>query len=125
MAQKEMKEQIALVQWAEAQRLLLIHQANEGQRARSSGYILKLMGMRPGFPDLMFLEPSPHYPALFLEMKQNRKYTKSEMGKECWQRQQWWIDELNRKGYFATFCYGWLQGAKIITMYRAGTLKRD
>lgn len=129
MAQTELKEQIALVKWAEANKLLLIHVANEGKRALSNGYILKAMGMRPEFPDLMLLKPAINEKygllhGLFLEMKQNRKYSHSEMSKESWLRQQWWIDQLNASGYFATFCYGWMEGAKIITMYRAGTILR-
>jgi len=123
---KEYQHQIDLVSWAQKNLgMLLVHPSNEGKRSYLSGYILKLMGIRPGFPDLMLFERSVQYPALFIEMKCNREYTKSEMSKESWQRQKWWIDHLNSQGYFATFCFGFMEGAKILTLYRSGNLGRD
>ena len=48
----EQQHQIAVVKWANLSKIPLVHVANEGFRSAKTGAILKMMGMRPGFPDL-------------------------------------------------------------------------
>lgn len=52
-------------------RLLLHHSANEGRLVHSArdGAKRKAMGMRAGFPDLIFMQPNRHFPYLALELK--------------------------------------------------------
>lgn len=121
IALKEYKEQMLLIEWADLHGLIPVHCPNGGTNPKR-GWILKQMGVRPGFPDLTLYIANAKYHGLFLEMKQNRFYTASQKNTESWQRQQWWIDHLLSQGYYATFVYGWQHGAKIITDFLANKL---
>lgn len=53
-----------LVQWPK-----LHHSPNGGFRSKSSGQRFKLMGVRPGFPDLVLYERRGKYCGLAIELK--------------------------------------------------------
>ena len=108
---------MALVKWAHFQKIKLIHIPNEGKRSLTEGYNLKKMGLSPGFMDLFLPEARGGYFGLFLEMKQNRPYATHETKTKTWINQKNWIDELNKQGYFASFCFGWEQGMNLIQQY--------
>lgn len=71
----EDKLQIACCHWFDLQypqlRLLLHHSPNEGRLMRPDrdGAKRKAMGMRPGFPDFIFLQPNKLYSYLAVELK--------------------------------------------------------
>jgi len=119
---KEYKEQMLLMQWCDLHGYLPVHCPNGEIRTEKRAWLLKQMGLRPGFPDLTLFKRTDKYGALHLEMKQNRYYRESEKKTEHWQRQQWWIDHLTDQGYYAAFAYGWEHGARIIQDYLAGKL---
>lgn len=55
-------------------RLLLHHSPNEGllMKHDRDGAKRKAMGMRPGFPDFIFLMPNRQYPYLAMELKSEK-----------------------------------------------------
>lgn len=70
--------QMACKYWFDCQypqyRLLLHHSPNEGllMKHDRDGAKRKAMGMRPGFPDFIFLLPNRVYPFLALELKSEK-----------------------------------------------------
>lgn len=79
--------QISCKYWFDCQypqyRLLLHHSPNEGRLMQHDrdGAKRKAMGMRPGFPDFIFLLPNREYPYLAMELK-SEKGRQSEHQKE-------------------------------------------
>ncbi len=113
----ERQEQIALIDWAELRDIPLVHHANEGKRSSREGAILKRMGLRPGYPDLSLSKAHGGYFGLFIELKLNRAYTKSEMETESWKAQSAWLTELANEHYYALRCFGWDHARQVIEMY--------
>lgn len=70
--------QMACKYWFDCQypqyRLLLHHSPNEGllMKHDRDGAKRKAMGMRPGFPDFIFLLPNRQHPYLALELKSEK-----------------------------------------------------
>jgi hypothetical protein len=116
-AMSEKDHQIALVKWASLNQITLVHNANEGKRSPQGGKILKKMGMSSGFPDLALYEGFGGFYGMFLEMKQNREYRRSEMTTSTWKNQVEWVKRLNDAGYSAKFAFGWEDGMNIIKHY--------
>ncbi len=116
----ESQEQRALVKWIKTQRIfddLLIKLNNEGKRTDAQGWNLKLLGMSPGASDLFLAYPTRKFHGLWLEVKQNRQYTPSEMAKPSWQAQIKFLERMNSVGFAGHFCYGWEHGKRIIENY--------
>lgn len=116
----ENQEQRALVKWIRMQRIygdLLIKLNNEGKRTVQQGYHLKLMGMLPGASDLFLAYPTTQHHGLWLEVKQNRRYTPSEMAKPSWLAQQRFLNRMVSVGFSGHFCYGWEHGKRLIESY--------
>ncbi len=116
----ENQEQRSLVNW------LIYHPIvrdyfcknnNEGKRSDIQGRNLKLMGLRPGVSDLLIYYPTRSYHGLFLEVKRDKKYTPSERVTETWIAQEKFLDAVKKVGYAGEFCYGWVDGKKIIENY--------
>lgn len=75
---REDRLQIDCKYWFDCQypqyRLLLHHSPNEGllMKHDRDGAKRKAMGMRPGFPDFIFLMPNRQYPYLAMELKSEK-----------------------------------------------------
>ena len=69
MKTNETLEQIAVANYLRLKKILFIHIQNEGKRSLTTARILKAMGLQPGFPDLLILEPKGEYHGLAIEMK--------------------------------------------------------
>lgn len=69
----EEQQQIELVNWVHriypAQWSKLHHSPNGGQRSKSSGHKMKMMGTKKGFPDLVLFEKRGKFAGLVIEMK--------------------------------------------------------
>lgn len=116
----ERQEQIWLVQWLNLHPVLKDHfykTNNEAKRSLQTGSYLKLMGLRPGVSDIHVCYPTKSHPGLFLEVKRNKKYTPSEMNTPTWKAQEKFIEDQKKLGYQGHFCYGWIDGKKIIDSY--------
>lgn len=116
----ENQEQRALVKWLSMHPVLknfYCKNNNEGQRTVAQGWNLKLMGLRPGVSDILVYYPSKTKHGLFLEVKRNKKYSKSEMETDTWIMQQEFINTVKSVGYEGKTCYGWEDGVRIIQEY--------
>lgn len=116
----ENQEQRALVRWLKMHNRLrkcFCKNNNEGKRTAAQGHNLQLMGLRAGVSDLFIYYPTRQYHGLWLEVKQNRKYTPSEMRKDTWVAQAEFIDTVKKLGYAGEFCFGWEDGRNIIERY--------
>lgn len=68
----ETHEQITVARWLVLHKIFFIHPVNEGKRKRTTGRILKLMGMTAGASDFLIFDPPPLLPGYVgavLEMK--------------------------------------------------------
>ena len=109
----EKKEHLWFMDWVRLNHWLkerTHHSPNEGKRTHGNGYVLKKMGMSPGFPDFFFYIPNGRYSGLAIELKRKTNYVISR-------EQQAWIDRLNSDGYFATFAFGWEHAKMFVDNY--------
>lgn len=116
----ENQEQRALVKWLSYHpivREFFCKNNNEGKRTAAQGHNLKLMGLRPGVVDLYIYWPTKSHPGLWLEVKRNKKYSKSERSTDTWIAQEKFIETVKSVGYQGHFCYGWIDGKRIIEEY--------
>lgn len=90
---------------------------NEGKRSSIQGHRLKKMGLRPGVSDLCIYYPTKTYHGLWLEVKRNKKYTKSEQLTPSWVAQKKFLETVKSVGFAGDFCYGWVEGKEIIERY--------
>jgi hypothetical protein len=116
----ESQEQQALVKWIKLQPKfngLLIKLNNEGKRSPLQGHMLKLLGMEPGASDLLLAYPTIRHHGLFIEMKRNKIYTKSERKSDTWMRQEAFIENMKCVGYDGHMCFGWEDAKDKILRY--------
>lgn len=116
----EMQEQKALVKWLSYHPVVrdyFCKNNNEGRRSLAQGFNLKLLGLRPGVSDIFIYYPTKSHHGLWLEVKRNKKYTKSERSTVTWIAQENFQDKVKNIGYAARFCYGWMDGKEIIESY--------
>lgn len=116
----ENQEQRALVHWIRTQPRLIDHIMkfnNEGKRTAGQTWNLKQMGMMVGASDLFLAIPTASFSGLFLEIKQNRPYTRSERLRPTWKAQQAFIERMKAVGYDGHFVFGWEHGKRIIENY--------
>lgn len=112
----EAEEQRTLFEWINRasgkypELQLCFHIANGGSRNKIEAHNLKLQGVKPGVPDLMLPVPRGGYHGLFIELKRTKGGRASE-------EQQVWIRSLNRLGYKAMICHGWVEAAEAIKEY--------
>lgn len=120
----ENHEQRALVRWMSYHPIVrdyFCKNNNEGKRTEAQGHNLKLMGLRPGVSDLFVYYPSHGLSGLWLEVKRNKKYTKSERSTSTWIAQERFIENVISVGYAGSFCYGMEDGIRIIKEYLSGS----
>lgn len=90
---------------------------NEGKRTPAQGAQAKRMGLRQGASDLFIYYPTKTYHGLWLEIKRNKKYTPSERNTETWKAQEKFIETVKSVGFSGEFCYGFVDGKRIIEAY--------
>lgn len=88
----------------------LHHSPNGGFRNIREAAKLKAMGVKRGFPDLNLLVKRGEYKGLFIELKKIKGGVVSDEQGE-------WKAHLNREGFYATVCYGYLEAIAVITNY--------
>ena len=106
----EYQEGVALVRWANAKNIPLVHIPNEGKRSYTAAAMLRKTGLRKGFPDYFLPHVTSQYAGLFVELKRTRN-SKASI------EQLQWIDELNTRGYRATIAKGFDEAKQIIEEY--------
>jgi hypothetical protein len=116
----ESQEQRALVTWLSYHPIVrdfFCKNNNEGKRTEAQGHNLKLIGLRPGVSDLLIYWPTKTHPGLWLEVKRNKKYTKSERSTPTWIAQAKFLEQVKSVGFAGEFCYGWEEGKRIVENY--------
>lgn len=86
----ENQHQMAVVKWSQQPSVrekwpelkLMFHIPNERVCSKQQGRLLKLMGVKPGVPDLFLPVPRSRYHGLYIEMK-------TEVGTPS-EDQKWW-----------------------------------
>jgi len=78
-------------------------------------FLLMKMGYSSGTPDIWIYEPVGTYHGLVIELK---KPSGGTISKE----QKAWIEELNRRGYYACCCNGAGNAFEVVTKYIGGKL---
>lgn len=85
-----------------------------------AGMMKEIQGHR-GYPDLFIIEPRGIYHGLFIELKADGvslfKKNSSEFATPHIAEQSAMIDELNKRGYAASFCIGFNQAKAVIDTY--------
>ena len=89
---------------------MIYHIPNEGKRKERTGSNLKREGMKKGVPDLCIAVPKFNLHGLYIELKLDSKKKISEEQIE-------WIEDLRKRGYAATVCYGADEAMTLITAY--------
>jgi hypothetical protein len=124
----ESTEQIALFEWARFQAKktpelnLLFAVPNAGIRSSIIGARMKLEGLRAGVPDMFLPIARKAYHGLAIELKigKNKITTKKQMQRNKKNEnnsQEWWLEELNKQGYYAVVCYGFEEAKNTIINY--------
>lgn len=112
----EAQEQRALFQWAGLaeqqypELKLLHHIPNGGKRDVKTAANLKKEGVKAGVPDICLLVARGQYHGLYIELKQPKKGKLQKNQKE-------WLHALEKQGYSAKVCYGWLEAREVIEIY--------
>ena len=82
--------------------ILWIHSANEGSRSSAlEGRLLKLAGVKAGFPDIVIFDPPPNKPSF----KGAALELKSESGSLSGSQKQW-LDDLSNRGWLCACSHG-------------------
>jgi hypothetical protein len=116
----ENQEQRALVKWLSYHPIVrdyFLRIKNEGKKTPEQGWNDKLLGLRPGVSDLFIYYPTKSHHGLFLEVKRNKSYTKSERSTSTWIEQELFQKIVKKVGFDAKTCYGWEEGKRIIEGY--------
>lgn len=109
----EHEEQVRVAVWLDKKGLLYTASANGGLRHRLVAMKLKKSGVKGGYPDIMIHEPVGQYHGMLIEMKPQKGGTLTEL-------QKYWIESLNRKGYYAIRANGSVEAIKAIEDYMNG-----
>jgi len=112
MAQREMMVQIAVVKWLKLSYPKILYCASAGGMRTSpgTGRKMKASGYVKGFPDLQIMHPTKRHHGMFIELKADKKSYATKEQKE-------WIEELNKRSYYAVICKGFDAAIEEITRY--------
>lgn len=101
--------QKALAYYLDTINLLWFHPANEIKAKPQYMAKRKLIGVKSGVPDFCILEPNKKYKGLFIEIKVG--YNKPN------ENQMKWIEELNKRKYYALVSYSLDECIEVINNY--------
>lgn len=112
----EHEEQSALFLWAQINQVrvpgieLMFAVPNGGYRLGKTARDLKAEGVKKGVPDVWLPVNGIHenrpVVGLVIEMKYDRNKPTPE--------QEWWLDQLGKRGWGTVVCYSWREAAKVI-----------
>lgn len=115
--QWERIEQRNLVKWfgLKYRDVLLDASPNPGRMDLKKAAIMKAEGLLAGSPDIRIYKASRGYHGLFIELKVDKterhaKGVVSRLQQEC-------LDKLNKEGYCAVVCWGWIAAKEKIDWY--------
>ena len=88
----------------------IAHIPNGGKRDAKTGALMKKMGVRPGWPDLVYTRMRGRYGALFIEMKRMKGGSTSQAQKRV-------HEALRGEGYRVRVCRGWREALETLLEY--------
>lgn len=117
MGMTEAQEQKAVFDWSKQPSVrsawpelkLLHHIPNGGKRDAVEAKHLKQTGVKAGVPDLCLPVARDRFHGCYLEMKTEKGRIRPE--------QTWWMEELQKQGYYATVCRGWQEAVDTLQWY--------
>lgn len=127
----EEKHQIAIIQWAQFQKLNTLKHAcasgsvigdylfaipNGGYRTKAEGGLLKAQGAKAGIPDLCLPIASSGFNALYIELKKP-KVKGDKSPPKVSESQKRVMDLFSKANNLCVVCYGQDEAIKIIEMY--------
>lgn len=118
MKNDEYKIQKSVIIWLEYQfpnALFCGSMGGQYQKYHSQRLKAKKTGYRKGFPDLFIYEPN-NYHGIAIEIKTKTGRATKEQLK--------WIDDLNKRGYYAVVCKGFDECVSTIKKYMNGKLNK-
>ena len=123
MALTENQEEILVINWWNEHckdynlpEIALAHVRNEEPSAQKRAFNAK-MGVRSGFPDLIFTVPRGPYYGLFIELKRASVYSKKNPLAGLSENQINFKDFLNSQGYLSLVCYGHQHAISTLKIY--------
>ena len=90
------------------------HSPNEGKRTKFEQYLLKMLGVSSGFPDIFIPEPRGTRCGLFVELKAGKNKPTENQTK--------WLNYLSKNNYYAVVCYSFDEARGIIDTYMNGKI---
>ena len=116
----EHDEQVAVCQWLSMQHPEVLYWANPngaqlaGNVARRAAQMnkLKAEGFLPGVADITIAEPRGQWHGCFVEMKRAKGGALSE-------NQEWFLAQVEQRGYYTIVAHGFDQAVELIEMYLA------
>lgn len=109
MKRSEASEQCALVEYCAYRNIPIFAIPNGGSRNYYEAVNLKRQGVKAGVPDLCVPVARRGYHGLYIEMKYGKNTTTPA--------QDDWLNLLNREGYLAKVCYGYLEAVDLLKYY--------
>lgn len=88
----------------------LHHSPNGGSRHKAEASKFKAMGMRPGFPDLIWILKRGQFNGLCIELKKLKGGVTSDLQKE-------WGVYIKSQSFGWVVCHGWLEARKVLIDY--------
>lgn len=112
----EFMEQKKFFEWAKnfPSLFFMLHIPNGGLRERRHGAFMKMLGAKPGVPDIFLPVPNEKYHGLFIEMK----YFNGRVSPN----QKKYIDFLRSKGYQCSICYSCPEAIQTVEEYMGDML---
>lgn len=113
----EHEEQVALFQWAAANEgampelAMLAAIPNGGYRPMATAAMLKMEGVKAGYPDIVLDVPRGRWHGMRIELK------RADRSNHPTPAQREWLDRLRAHGYMAVCCYGAQEAIDAITAY--------
>lgn len=98
----EETEQLTVVGWLEAHRVLYHASPNGGLRHKTVANRMKAMGCKPGFPDIAIFKRPPMFPANVGTAIELKRREGGKVSKE----QAEWLNSLRGQGWIAEVCCG-------------------
>lgn len=110
----EDKLQMDLVRWIDVKypNALYTHCPNGGNRSLSEGIKFKLMGVKPGVPDLIFFDPIGIYIGLAIELKSGKNKTTKAQNE--------WLKRLDENTFKTAVHYTFEGACREIEEYYGG-----
>lgn len=113
---REHWEQVALVRWLDARKVIFCHVPNGGKRSLGYAQKLKAAGVRPGVPDILIFSPAPSAPnarGVAIELKAPKE--KGRPAGRISQEQTTWLLALGRSGWLCKIAYGFNDAVRFLT----------